>query len=461
MTQIFALRQRLVDAKKAAQSILDKAKLEGRSLTSAEQENLSKLKLGMESTNEAIIAEEKVLAAMANVPLSACHHVGDGNGTTRQHGKLAPGVVMSSKPRPIIGLKSWAQLWGGQSDGTGNGGFDSFDEYLHAVANARQFADGRLRASMTDGNLTQTGFLVPETWAQMVLDIALEQALCMKRCQVWPMSSSTLKVPGIKDFDHSAGTLFGGVTAQWMDELQTFNDQNLKAFLITLTARKLGLLANASSELLEDGINYEGLLTSKLQAAAEWFLDQAFLFGDGADRPQGMLHSSNPALNVVTHASDSPTNGIGLNDILLMWGAMAPSCRMRSTWVFSDGLIPFVYKLQLTVKNVAGTENVGGSATPLFTPDGNGGTLLGRPVIFSEKMKTAGSQGDAALICFDQYAIGMRRAISLLRSDQAGFTNDSIFWRLTTRVDGQSTWAQKQTLADGDVVSPFCVLTAR
>ena len=114
------------------------------------------------------------------------------------------------------------------------------------------------------------------------------------------------------------------------------------------------------------------------------------------------------------------------------------------------------------IKNVAGSENVGGSAVPLFMPnDSGGGTLIGRLVVFSEKLKPAGSVGDAALICYDQFAVGMRREINLRRSLEAGFLNDSIWWRLTVRCDGQSTWSSTLTEQNGQKVSPFVCLAAR
>jgi HK97 family phage major capsid protein len=141
---------------------------------------------------------------------------------------------------------------------------------------------------------------------------------------------------------------------------------------------------------------------------------------------------------------------------------MAPACRLRAEWLFSDTLIPALYKMQNVVKNVAGTENVGGSSVPLFAPDDKGGgTLLGRPVVFSEKLKTAGSVGDAAFICYDQYAVGMRRELNLRRSFEAGFLNDSIWWRLTVRTDGQTTWSSTLTEQNGMKVSPFVTLAAR
>jgi HK97 family phage major capsid protein len=222
------------------------------------------------------------------------------------------------------------------------------------------------------------------------------------------------------------------------------------------------MLSSGSSELAEDSANFESVLTASLQAAAQFFLDKAYLFGEGTGKPLGMLDPGNPALVVVNKNANTPSGSIILEDVPAMYAAQAPACRLRAEWIFTDELIPALYQMQVRVSNKANTDYVGGSATPVFVPDGQGGgTLLGRRVNFSEKMRAAGLQGDAAFICFDQYAIGIRLELQLRRSLEAGFKQDQIFWRLTTRVDGQSTWESKMKLQNGNVTSPFVVLQAR
>jgi HK97 family phage major capsid protein len=459
-SNILQLRQRKIDLQKQGKAILAVADREHRELTEGEEATHYKTLKALEQNERDLIAEEEKLAGQKlelaapdeNMLFAAAAH-----GFPLPENPLAP---TRRKTVGRVGIKSWAELFGGQP--RGNGGFRSFEEYLHAVRVSSQLFDPRLQQSMTEDVPSQSGFLVPEQYSAMVLQHALENAIVMPRAQVWPMSSETLKVPGVRDDDHSAGVLFGGVTATWFDELQPFTEQNVQTRMIQLSAHKLGMLANASSELTEDGPTFESVLTSSLQAAAQFFLDQAFFFGDGTGKPQGMLNSANPARVVVPKDASTPNYWINLEDILNLFKAMAPACRLRAEWVFSDSLIPAVFKLQNVVKNVGGTENVGGSAVPIFVPnDKGGGTLLGRPVLFSEKLKPAGSVGDAAFICFDQYAVGMRRELNLRRSIDAGFQNDSIWWRLTTRVDGQSTWNKFLTEVNSNQVSPFVCLAAR
>jgi len=455
-SNIFTLRQRKIDLRKSAEAMNTAA--EGREMTTAEADNFAKTTKALQAIELAIIEEEKLM-------LEDRGQIGmpDENMAfaAMARGETPPDAPFIGKRKTIgrVGIKSWAELFG---QPRGDGGFKSFAEYARAVRFSSQLFDPRLRMSMTEDQPSQGGFLVPEQWAAFILQYALENAICMSRCQVWPMTSETLKVPGVQDYDHSAGSLYGGVQEIWYDELQTLDDQYVKTRLVQLSAHKLGMLSNASSELTEDGPMFESVLTSSLQAAAQFFLDRAFFFGTGATKPLGMLDPGNPSLVVVAKNAATPTGGFLYEDATAMFTAMAPACRMRAEWVFTDELIPALMKMQLVVKNVAGDQNVGGSATPMFTMNSDGtGTLLGRPAHFSEKFKSAGTQGDAAFLCFDQYAIGVRRELQLRRSLEAGFANDSVYWRLTARIDGMPTWSQKLKLSNGNIVSPFVTLAAR
>jgi HK97 family phage major capsid protein len=118
--------------------------------------------------------------------------------------------------------------------------------------------------------------------------------------------------------------------------------------------------------------------------------------------------------------------------------------------------------MQNVVKNVAGTENVGGSAVPVFTMNADGtGTLLTRPVHFTEKLPALSSKGDILLADFSQYAIGLRQGAALEKSNAAGFTTDTTYFRVVTRLDGQGTWKSAMTPKTGDSLSWCLTLEAR
>jgi HK97 family phage major capsid protein len=325
-----------------------------------------------------------------------------------------------------------------------------------------QVFDPRLKAGATESVPSDGGFLVPSELSQTIIDEALEDEVVRPNAWVYPMKYDTLKVPALQDNDHSSAVIFGGVSANWASEAGELAEQKIKMRTIQLSAHKLGMISAASNELLEDSV-FESVLGAKLTAGASWHLDRAFLFGLGHTMPLGILSPSNPALITVPKEDSQLADQVVLENILKMYGAMAPRNRKKATWVFNDGLVPALYAIQNRVFNLAATEYVGGSgATNLFVMNNDGtGLLLGRPVIFSEKLSEPGDLYDALFCDFSAYAIGVRREMLLQKSWHAGFSTDESWYRLTCRIDGQPTWNAPLKLLDGTLRSPYVTLAAR
>jgi HK97 family phage major capsid protein len=463
---IFALRQRGVELSAQAKALLDVAQAAGRDLNAGELAQFNDLRLCLSKNDVAITECENQLDVERN----------SAGGVEVTHGGLdAPGFAggaKSSGAKP--GRSTYRELFGLQA--LSREGFQSADEFFSAVSRAQTIADPRLLRSagiqaagaQRESSPTQGGFLVPSEWAAQVLDQSLENEIVRPRAFVWPMNSNTRKIPAIDGFSHVGGVLYGGITAAWQNEMDTLTLQNLKLRLMELHTAKLALLVNGSNELLEDtadsGVDFGMMLDVKLRLAASWFLDQAFLFGSGTGQPRGVLND--PALIIVPiETGQTLANGPVLYaNICKMFARLHPACRNAKTacWVFNSDLIPNLLQMQLVVKNVAGTENVGGSATPVFSkrPDGTF-ELLTLPVYFSEKASAAGTVGDALLADFSQFAIGIRKEIEIQRSMHAGFTTDSTWFRLVTRLAGQGTWKSPITPENGQPLSWAVTLAQR
>lgn len=370
---------------------------------------------------------------------------------------------------PLPGGTKYADLFPGASLSTS--GFHSSEEFFAAVARSNEIADPRLlslsgiraASGQRESAPSQGGFMVPTEWAAQLLDQSLEDEIVRPRAQIWPMKSNTIKVPAIDGYVHTGGVLYGGLVAAWENEMDNLQLQNIKLRLLELQANKLALLINSSNELLEDGSpDFATVLDVKLRIAAGWYLDQAFLFGSGAGQPRGVMND--PALlTVAIEAGQTLANGPLLyQNAVKMFGRLHPTCRKNAVWVANSDLIPALLEMQLVVKNVAGTENVGGSAVPVVSQDKDGQMLLlTRPIYFSEKCSAVGTPGDVILADFSQYAIGMRQDIVVQRSWHAGFTNDSSWFRLVTRLDGQGTWKSAITPENGQSLSWAVTLAQR
>jgi HK97 family phage major capsid protein len=113
---------------------------------------------------------------------------------------------------------------------------------------------------------------------------------------------------------------------------------------------------------------------------------------------------------------------------------------------------------------------VQGGASPILL--GNGGTftnsgqsnppmsILGNPVIVSEKARALGSSGDINFVDFGFYLIGDRQAMSARQSEDFRFQNDLTAFRVIERLDGRPWLATPITPQNGssNTLSPFVKL---
>jgi HK97 family phage major capsid protein len=456
---IYALRQRGAEILAKATLINDLSETQKRNLTQAEENEFNDLMV-LSAKNDVAIAESEALQDRAR----------RGGVEVRGDGTFGPAIHSGRGPKP--GTSTYRELFGMQS--LSREGFQSSGEFFNAVYRSREIADPRLlqtagiqaAGAQRESQPSQGGFLVPSEFSARLLDLAIESEIVRPRCQLWPMQSSTLKVPGLDDFVHTGGVLLGGVVAAWANEMDNLNLQNVKTRLVELHANKLAILLNTSNELLEDAPDFSTMLDVKLRAAASFFLDASFLFGTGVGQPRGLIND--PALlTIAIEVGQTLANSGGLlyANVTKMYARLAPQCRNAKSacWIVNSDLLPALLSMQLVVKNVAGTENVGGSATMAVTyrPDGSM-QLLGMPLYCSEKLSAVGTVGDVILADFSQYAVGLRKEIEIRAAPLGpGFTNDSTWLRLVTRIDGQGLWKAPLTPENGQTLSWCVTLAAR
>jgi HK97 family phage major capsid protein len=465
ITSIDGLRQHSIELRAKAEKILDLAQQQqGRNLTAGEQEQFNNLRI-LQSKNQTAIVEAE---AERDRSLSAGGGLDVTDGAYLRGSGGAGSAARPPAKGPLPGKSTYREIFG--LDALTSHGFRSPDQFYTAVGRSQTIADPRLLAGASpqrEAAPSQGGFMVPEEYAARLLDQSLENEIVRPRAQIWPMAGETLKIPAIDGFVHTNGILYGGIMGTWQNELDGLNLQNIKLRLLQLSTNKLALLVNSSNELLEDASpDFSIMLDAKLRIAASWFLDQSFLFGTGAGQPKGLMND--PALITVPIVSGQTlaANPLVYPNITQMFARLHPQCRnSKSTcWIANSDLIPYLLALQLVVTangSLSGTA-VGGSATPAVSVDANGQMrLLTLPIFFSEKCSALGTPGDLILADWSQYAIGLRKEIEIQRSFHAGFTNDSTWFRLVTRLDGQGTWSTFVTPEHGQTLSWCVTLAAR
>jgi len=453
VSNLITLRQRRHEQKKQAQALLDQAEAEGRDLTPPESAQYTELIATLKRT------EVEIAAAEAQMNMERAAPAIDDVNAVAAFEARTPGArpPLSHSKIGKSGGRRYAEMFPGTLSARG---FASFDEFLKTVHSGLN--DPRLQASATGmgGNApSDGGFFIPEQFAAAMLDVSLESEIVRPRAMIYPMASQTRKIAGFDSLDNSAGAPFGGLSIQWSNEGDTGVNKNAKTRLIQLTAQKGMIFAFVTNELLQDGISFDEMLGGAVIKAIGWGLDYAFLQGDGAGKPKGVL--TDPALIVVAKESGQATGTLLYENIVKMFARLHPSCLANSVWVANSTTIPQLLKMQSIVKNVAGTENVGGSAVPVVTQINGAFTLLTRPIIFTEKLPALSAQGDVLFADFSQYAIGMRKEVSLERSIYAGWQTDESGYRAIMRVDGQGRWNKAFTPKNGDTLSWCVTLAAR
>ena len=314
-----------------------------------------------------------------------------------------------------------------------------------------------IRADYSSIDPATGGFLVPEVLRAELLRVAIETAIVRSRARIIPMDSATVPFPTI-DSTSNASSVFGGVIGAWTEEGASLGETEAKFGRIVLQASKLTTRCDVPNELLQDSIiSFAAFIDNILPQAIAWFEDTGFMTGNGVGQPLGVLES--PALVTVTKETGQEADTIVWENIVNMYSRMLPSSLGSAVWIANNDCFPELAKMSLSV-------GTGGSAIWLNNGvEGPPMTILGRPVILTEKVPTIGGAGsgkDISLIDFGYYLIGDRMEMRAESSAHAGFTNDLTIFRVIERVDGRGWLQSAITPQNGsNTLSPFVTLGER
>lgn len=303
------------------------------------------------------------------------------------------------------------------------------------------------RASMLEGVPSTGGFSVPEPLAAQWLDDSIESEIIRPRATVWPMESSSRRVPGWDTSNQTGGSMFGGFAMAFLAEEAEGTPQTGKLRMIQLTAKKGAIFVDISNELREDGQGFEAQLDRAMRTSIGYGLDKYFVSGTGAGQPLGIRND--PAKITVPKETGQKADTLVWESLTKMFARMYPAGQQRAIWLANNNTIPQLTTLSLAV-------GTGGSVISVMNQVNGQFTILGRPVIFTSHMPTLGDADDIMFIDPTQYAIGMRRDLRLEKSNIPGWTKDLMSYRALLRFDGQGTWNAAITPENGVTLS-WCV----
>lgn len=300
------------------------------------------------------------------------------------------------------------------------------------------------------------GYLIPEFLRSELLRVPMEKGMVRSRARVVPMETLMVPYPTI-DSTSNATSVHGGITGYWTEEGGTLTDSAPTFGRIELLAKKLTLYSEIPNELFQDSIiSLEQFMSQSYPEALLWFEDCAFTDGTGVGQPLGYINA--PAAVSITKESGQTAATILWENIVKAYSRMLPSSLGNAVWVAHIDTLPQLATMALSV-------GTGGSA--IWIGDGGGEDappmrILGRPVVFTEKVSTVGTAGDINFVDFGYYLIGDRQAMQMSTSTEFKFGNDKTAMRVIERVDGTPWIKSAITPRKGsNTLSPFVKIATR
>lgn len=361
-----------------------------------------------------------------------------------QQAEKIDGEIRRAERANALLIQSGNQQRQGEVDERG-AGFTNMGEFIRTVR--YQPFDDRLvqiRAqNMGDG--TEGGVLVPTVFRDQLMSISPQDAIFRPRATVigadpaYPDAAVTMPA-----LDHSGTNgVYAGVTVSWIGE-GAEKPQTTASFTdISLKPNEVAAHIEVTDKLLRNASAADGVLRSLLRNAILAAEDDAFLNGNGAGKPLGVINA--PATIVVNRASASD---IKYSDLVTMYSKMMMGGSY--IWVASQSIIPKLMNI---------TDGQGRLIWQPNAAQGLTNTIFGAPVIFNERSPQLNGKGDLALIDASKYLIKDGAPLAISASEHVKFTQNRTVIKAFWSVDGQPWMKDKLTQENGSYqVSPFVVL---
>lgn len=419
------LSARKVKEIEAMRAITNKASAENRDVTQEEDDKFKAHKAELVKIEAAIEREETLAAAESSVQLPAGARI-----ETEDNRAQDPRL-----------------------------GFRSFGEYAAAVQAATRKAnpviDQRFAAAPSlfsgEGSGADGGYAVPPEFSREIFALSLEEDNLMPLTDGVELGqSNTMAFP--KDESTPWGS--DGVRAAWQAEGTAGTPTKINLTGARLQLHKLLALVPVSDELLADATAIGTYLPGLMARSIRWKTNEAFFFGTGSGQPAGAFNSG--AVETVVKETGQAAGTLLIENIANMIARLPPGSYGRAIWMLNNDVLPVLFTLKLGDHAIYIPASEGAKANPY-------GSLMGRPIMVTQHAKSLSSAGDVMLADWKYYrtitkASGMETATSM----HLYFDSDSMAFRTTFRVDGQSKLKSSITPANGsNKLAPFIKLGAR
>lgn len=279
---------------------------------------------------------------------------------------------------------------------------------------------------LVEGTGARGGFLVPEDFANMIVEDIRDEVVMRQIADVMTTTSDTLHLPNLSSRPKASWRSEGAVkSTSTVDFGETVFTPYSLAVIVGLTNE---LIADATLGVSPSIVNYVAQLMTRSLAEKE---ETAFWTGNGSGQPTGI---DNYSLRTLTA---SPTDASRADTIKQAYFRTPQGYRSRSVWAMNSA----------TMEKVATLKDSQGNYLLSRLADNPTFSLAGRPVY---EVNDLGG-GKAFFGDFSYYKIVDREGISVRISDEATVASQSAFERNLTfvrvekRVDAELTLTQPIT----------------
>lgn len=436
-----ALLQRKASAVEAARKLNDLAATESRDLSDDEQSQIDAHLAAVETLNAQIAREERLIEAERTMKGTALD--------------LPEGARIGAVENNVAADPQR--------------GFAHFGDYLSAVRTAS------MRPSATDERLLLTagpstyanesvgadgGFLVPPQYANAIMSVIEGQDSLLSRVRQIPISGTEFKFPANETTAHGTG----GIQAYWDAESDQINQTKPVFKNRSIKVDRLTALVPVTEESLEDAGALGAWVNMEASEKMTFKINDAIINGTGVGQPLGIINA--PCTVSVAKEGSQANDTVMAENVIKMWSRMPAANRARAVWLIHSDVEVQLMQMSVKVKNVAGTENVGG--VPVWMPPtglvGSGGfsTLLGRPVVPVESCGALGDLGDIIFADLSQYLAVTKGGVKSDQSMHFWFDQNMRAFRFVYRLGGQPWLSAAISRKNGSsALSHFVTLAAR
>lgn len=348
-------------------------------------------------------------------------------------------------------------------------GFRHMGEFASAVYKAQDpsigIRDKRLDIYGAASGLNQKvgadgGFLVPPSFSTKIWDgLNKEADSLLAMTDSYTVDGESITFPANAETSRATGSRWGGVRAYWAGEAGQITPSKPAFRQLKLEPQELVVLVYCTDKLLK---NSPVALDQYIQRAAvseiNFMTSLAIFSGDGSGKPKGYTKSA-AVVSVAKETNQAAKTILELN-LAKMWARLHVNARANAVWFINQDCEAQLDVLSIGVKNIAGTDFVGGYQSSIYNREKN--TIKGRPVMAIEFCETLGTVGDIVLADMSAYATGFKGGIESAMSIHLRFDYNESAFRFIYAVDGQSWLASALTPFKGsDTLSTIVTLATR